>query len=236
MATDKHIKLSDDAAGKLLANVFDACGQEPNTIPLPKLASYSEYRREKYSFQKILLAVVLVIFCLLPLCFIAPQFDIVQTSPMDAKTPTYEVRVKSHIVPVSLVAADIDGHPQSVYESGERIFTIEPKTNGIMTIKVQLSNKQYGVKSISVTGADNKSPVLIKDEKIGDRLYLYIEDDVSGIDWEGIYGETMDGNMIDPISYSESGGYVVFEFPSESINIYIPDFKENILQLVLTTT
>ena len=230
---DKQPKLTDDMAGKLLANVFDACGQEPNTIPLATLASYSEYRREKFSFQKVLLILVLVIFCLLPLCLLAPDFTVVRTTPDSAKLHTYEIRVDSKL-PIKLVAASIGGNGVYVSEAGERTFTVTPTENGTMTVKVTILNRQYEVKNIAVSGVDITAPCLTGEERVGDKLYLYVKDDGLGINWDGIYAITNGGEKIAPLSYDVNSGYVCFAFPSESVNIYVPDVKDNTLQLVLT--
>ena len=58
--------LSDRLAERMLEHIFDACQVQPNTIPLKTLISYSNYRRERFSFQKSLLVAILLLFCLLP--------------------------------------------------------------------------------------------------------------------------------------------------------------------------
>ena len=234
MSKKSRPMLSDSTADKLLANVFDACGQEPNAIPLSKLAAYSEYRREKYSFQKVILAVVLFIFVLLPLCFISPKFTIVRTSPDTAKTPIFEIRVEKGLIPVKIVGASIEGHSLDVYETGDRTFTVQPIENGLMAIKVSLVNFQYDIKHVTISGVDVEAPHLVKNEKIGDKLYLYLEDEGLGIDWKEIYAETDSGAIVEPIEISEDKSVVVFAFPEENMNIYITDLKDNLFQLVLT--
>ena len=231
---NKYPELSEAMAGKVLANVFDAVGQEPNTIPLPKLSAYSEYRREKYSFEKTLLAIILVIFCILPLCFIVPKFTVAQTTPEGSNATVFEIKVNSFI-PVRTVNVSLEGHNLNVFETGNRVFTVEPTQNGTMTVKVTLANRQWDVKKIDVSGIDNSAPELVKEEKIDNKLVLYLKDEGLGVDWENIYAETLDGGIIKPVSYNEEKGYVIFRFPGESVNIYITDLKGNLLHLVLTT-
>ena len=142
--------LSDDAASKLLANVFDACEQEQNSIPLETLASYSEYRREKHGLAKTVLIIMLLIFVALPFCFISPEFTI---TPLPADDPTclpvFEVNVDGFL-PINLVTASVEGHGLTVFETGDRSFSIEPSQNGVMKVKVKLSNRQYAVKEIEI--------------------------------------------------------------------------------------
>ena len=229
--------LSDDAASKLLANVFDACEQEQNSIPLETLASYSEYRREKHGLAKTVLIIMLLIFVALPFCFISPEFTI---TPLPADDPTclpvFEVNVDGFL-PINLVTASVEEHGLTVFETGDRSFSIEPSQNGVMKVKVKLSNRQYAVKEIKVEGIDLAAPTLVSDEVTGGMLRLLVTDDGT-IDYENIfalYNSDLTGqNIIRPVEYSEVGGLVVFEFPTESMNVFIPDFAGNTLQLVIT--
>lgn len=243
----KRPQLSDDMANKLLANVFDACEAEPNTIPLEKLASYSEYRRERYSLQKTILIIVIIIFCLLPMCFVSPRFTIEKISPEDADYPTYEIKVSDSIIPVSLVSATLDGRSIPVYETGSRIYNVTPTDNGLLNVYVRLANRQYNYSdelaecgNVSVEGIDVDPPKLDPErhyERADGLLYLYLKEDGSGLDYESSYGETLSGDHIYYPIESESDpseNLMVFEFPDESANYYIYDLKGNILQLVLS--
>ena len=241
MATSKIPQLNDDTADKLLANVFDACEMEHNSIPLVKLASYSEYRREKYSMQKIILSIVLIVFCALPLCFISPDFTVQKISPDDARFPEYEIHVKK-FMPVSFVSATLDGKNQAVYETGERTYGVQPTENGKLDIRVQYINRQYATESeladgpITVEGIDVKAPVKVDDKRIGDELFLWFSEEGSGIDYENVTGYLNSGEEIKPIRWDEENDIIVFEFPSESANLFIPDKKGNELQLVITVS
>lgn len=104
--------LSEALADRMLENIFDACQAEPNTIPLKTLISYTRYRRERFSFQKILLVVILLLFCLLPLLFLYPGVSL-QLQPTDTPwLPTYRIDVDT-LLPVSSVYAEVDGSPAS---------------------------------------------------------------------------------------------------------------------------
>ena len=223
--------LSEDAAQKLLNNVFDACDQTPNTVPLDKLTSYSEYRRERYSLQKIVLIIIFLLFMALPFCFVLPHFTTEKVSPDDARIPKYAIRVLSGF-PLSRVTADVDGHNVTVYETGDRTYAVEPTVNGLMTIRVTNINHQYALEQIMITGIDNDPPDMTGNEKKGDRLYIYVTDAGTGINYDGAYAEYMSGKVLRPVECGD--GYVAFDYPSESVNIYIPDNKENVLHLVVS--
>lgn len=230
-------KLSNDAASKLLANVFDACEQEPNTIPLDKLASYSEYRRERYSLQKTVTLIVLIVFLLLPLCFMIPKFDVVNVTESAAGYPVYEIQVKGKM-PVSVVAASIGSHSFPVYETGDRTYSVEPTIDGPLRIKVTFINRQYTVKEYLVTGIDVDAPVLQDISKADGFLYLTVTDgDGFGIDYSAVKADlTSSGGTIYPVSYDDSTGLIVFKYPFESMSVSVPDMNGNTLQLVITVT
>ena len=226
-------QLNEDTASKLLANVFDACQREQNTIPLSTLESYSEYRREKHGLQKGLLIFILIVFMAMPLCFIAPKFTVTKISAESAKYPQYEIRVEGFI-PVSYVASSVESTSLVVSESDDRVFTVVPTENGIMKIKVMLMNRQYNVAEISVTGIDNNSPLLSKSEKTDTELLLYVTDDGLGVDYNAVYAENNYGETILPLRYDEEQGLIVFARPEEDMSIFVPDKKGNKLELVIT--
>ena len=66
-STEPQLDLDD--ASKILENIFAANQVEPNTIPLDVLTAYSNYRKERFSLQRTVLVVVMVLFLLLPFLF-----------------------------------------------------------------------------------------------------------------------------------------------------------------------
>ncbi|MDO5445002.1 MAG: hypothetical protein Q4F31_05205 [Eubacteriales bacterium] len=235
MLRKERPELNEDTATKLLANIFDACGCEPSNIPLKKLESYSEYRREKYSLQKLLIVIILVIFLLLPICFITPDFTISEIADRQAGRRIYDVTVRSFL-PVNLVAASVDDHAFPVFETGDGTYTVEPTVNGKMKVKVVLANRQYAVKEIEVSEIDFDKPVLISQNLDDGKLYIYVSDgeDGSGINWEQVHYETNSGSYVTPVEIDEIQEYAAFTFPKESVNFYFPDNNGNILQLLFT--
>lgn len=230
----KAPELTPDLAEKLLTNVFGNCQQEPNTIPLRKLESYSEYRKERYSLQKVLILVLLAVFLFLPVFFIYPDFSI---NEMDRKRPeeepAYEVRVRN-AMPVSFISADIDGHRVAVYETQSHIYTMEPMMNGIMKVRVMLMNKQWVEQEIEVTGIDREPPQLIDSSTDEEILTILVEDEGLGIDFAEIYSQGDSGTVYKPVSVQEDKGEIRFKIPAENMTIYIPDFRDNILKLAVT--
>ena len=235
MLLKERPELNEDTATKLLANVFDACGCEPSSIPLKKLESYSEYRREKYSLQKLLIVIILVIFLLIPICFISPDFTITEVADRQAGRRIYDVNIHSFL-PVNLVAASIEDHAFPVFETGDGTFTVEPTVNGKMKVKVVLANRQYAVKEIEVAEIDYDKPVLLRQSLQDGKLYLYVSDGAegSGINWEDVHYETNSGSIVKPVEIDDLEEFAAFTFPTESVNFYFPDNNGNTLQLLFT--
>lgn len=229
--TDKTNMLNPELADQMLFNIFDICEVEPNTVPLVELESYSNYRKDKYIVRRIMLVVIMFIFLLIPLLFMAPE--IMSLKQADETSPTYNLSVES-LLPLTSVSAVIDGKKVPVYEKGNGMYTIEPDCTGDMLVTVKCVNKQYVQKKIKVENIDKEAPVVkLSNEKDGS-IYIYLKDKGTGVDYNKIYALSESGNTIKPTSHDSSKGLVVFKRPSSSINIYIPDKAGNTLQLLLT--
>lgn len=227
-------QLDEVTASKMLENIFAACAMEPNAVPINVLASYSNYRKERYSFQRVTLAFIMLLFCLLPLLFIPPRIHVQELSSDQIGHPVYELSVDTFFPAVNKISATIDGVRVPIYETGERIYTIQPTRNGDMTITIVLGNRQYEKAVISVTGVDCDAPVLLNSSLKNGELALYLDDDISGIDYKNIIAADMSGNMYTPTSYDEDAQCVLFTDFNTNMNIFIPDHAGNELQLVLT--
>lgn len=224
--------LDTNTASQMLDNILTACDAEPNTIPLSVLSSYSNYRRDRYLFQKIILILMVLLFCMLPLFFIAPKFTI-KDATIKINQPAYEVQVSSFF-PVERIEAKMNHASLPVYETGEKVYSIEPTQNGILEVKVTLKNRQSVTKTYEVSTVDLSPPSVASDKADNDHIYIYLEDDLSGIDYENIKARDIDGNDVAPLSYDQTSDCVVFKYPDSTLNITVPDHAGNTLQIVLT--
>lgn len=224
--------LSEEAASNIMNNVLGECGMAPSTVPLNVLSSYSEYRRERYTLQKGILIGILVLFLLLPLAFVAPKFQVTQTGISQTGVPRYEVRV-DNFFPIRLVSANVDGRSIAVYESEARVFTVEPSFNGKLTVTITLANRQYAVWSADITSVDREAPKLQNSQVDNGVLKIFLEDTGVGIDFESAYAVSADNSRMTSLSYDADEGSVSFKFDRD-LNIFVPDYNGNTLQLVLS--
>lgn len=228
-----EVMLDEEAASKILESVFEKNHVEPNSIPLEVLTAYSSYRKERFALQRSILVIMMVLFLMLPFLFIAPDFSMKADDSKYTATPVYEVDVDS-FMPVARITATIDGHNIPVYEMDAHQYSIEPAINGRMRVTVTLLNKQQTTKYIEVTNVDVTVPVLVSTKWDDDYLYLTLSDSESGINYGKIKAVDTAGNSHTPVSYNESISQIVFAYPDDSLNVYIPDNAGNSLQLVIS--
>lgn len=226
-------ELDMDQASRILENVFDVNQVEPNSIPLEVLTSYSNYRKERFSLQRMIIVIIMTLFLLMPVLFIPADFTLKIDGNSDTVNPTYTLEITSPM-PVKRINASINGRNVSVYETGSQIYSIEPTINGRMTVTVTLLNNQTTTRYVDVANIDLKPPTVVSSDVANGQIYLYVSDEGSGIDYEKIEAVARDGSITRPLSYNPETGCIIFPYPEDSLNVYIPDFAENKLQLILS--
>lgn len=226
-------QLDIEIASQILEKIFTENQVEPNSVPLEVLTAYSSYRRERFSLQRTIIVIIMALFLAMPFCFIPASFSITQETAKDVANPAYNLHVESKML-VRRITAVINGHNVPVYEIDSHIYSIEPTENGIMEVTVTLVNNQQTTQHIEVSNVDVDAPLVVSNDVDTEYVYLYLSDSGSGINYEGIKATSLDGKVIKPAYYNETDGCVAFAYPSESLNVYIPDNADNTLQLVLT--
>lgn len=231
MEQQPELKLED--ADKILENVFKESNVEPNSVPLEVLTAYSSYRKERFSLQRIVIVIIMVLFLLLPLLFVPVQFTIQANVKETEINPTYTLQVESRM-PVKRITAEIDGRNIPVYEVDAQVYSIEPAINGKMKIMVTLINNQQSIQYVDVGNVDLETPVLTSTETKDGMVYLHLSDTGSGIDYANVRATSVEGEIVQPQVLDENEGCIAFPYPNGTLNVYIPDFAENVLQLVIS--
>ncbi|MBR2189109.1 MAG: hypothetical protein IJ860_06860 [Eubacterium sp.] len=215
----------------ILAEVFARCEKSPNTLPIEALSSYAVYRKERFSLQRGILAAAMILFLLLPLLFVLPEFDVTEEDTGARGLPVYAVSIRS-ILPVSSVTASMRGHALPVYEAARRSYSVEPTRNGTLLVEVKLANRQQARKEYSVTDVDADSPVLLGSETSAGKLILCVDDEGIGVDYREVRAAAASGTVIRPLAADAEQG-IVFSYPDEAWDIYIPDHIGNTLHLAV---
>ena len=228
-----NASLSAARMSQMLDDVFRESGAKKNTEPLEALSSYAVYRRERFTLQRGLTVAGLVIFLLLPVLFILPEYSVNAEGTGQRGLPVYRVEVDS-LFPVDKVSARINSHALPVYEASSKSFTIEPTRNGTLTVSVVLFNRQEQSSTMDVDDVDSKGPVLTDSETGEDYFLLKVTDEGIGVDYREIYAVSESGEIYYPLEINEETGEVIFEYPDENWDVYIPDHIGNTLHLAIT--
>ena len=219
-------------AAAVLEQIFEQCGVEPNSIPMEALSAYTVYRSERFHLQKGILVAMLTLFFLLPFLFVRARFTVDMQEDGVRKLPVYTVHVEN-ILPVHSVKARQKNRMLPVYEADAKTFTIEPTRNGTLQISVALFNRQETTTVLKVEGVDRKGPAFTGSDVIDGMVYLYVEDDGIGVDYDGVYAANAAGTRVLPTETDPDTGTIVFPYPDEGWDVYIPDHIGNTLHLAL---
>ena len=229
----KDMQLDPQIASQMLSNIFDACDIEQNSVPLETLTSYSNYRKERYVAQKVVLAIVMILFFLLPILFIAPEFTMeLKNSEIPGKP--YVELVTTHLIPTEKIEAFMGGEKVPVYETSTGTYQIIPTKNGQLKVTVTLITDQHSTRTIDIGDVDMQAPKIRSSEHTNGNLIIYFEENSGVLDYEGIYAKSVDGTTVKPVSYDERNLSVTFKYPNDTLNIFVSDKSENSLQIVVT--
>ena len=219
-------------AKNLLAEIFEECGVEPNTVPIEALESYAVYRSERFHLQRGILAAMLAVFFLLPFLFIPAKFTVRAEGTGERRLPVYSVEVR-RAMPVMSVTSLLRSRSLPIYEAGAFRYTIEPVRNGTMTVNVTLINRQTMSLAVDVSDVDDRSPALISSEITDEEVTLQVADEGVGVDMREAYAVSSSGELILPIRTDSTSGEIVFAYPTETWDVYIPDHIGNTLHLAM---
>ena len=203
-----------------------------NSVPLEALTSYSNYRKERYALQRTVILLMLLLFLLLPLLFFAAHIRVTLTNPDSGENPIYAISVGTKI-PIRQIEARLDGQTVPLYEIAPGSYTAVPRSNGELSIRVSLLNRQITTASIHVLGADTAAPELLSTELGADCVMLYVSDADSGVDFAGISVTAEDGQLIAPVHGDPQTGCVTLPYPRQPLQIRIPDLRGNVLEISL---
>ncbi len=105
-----------------------------------------------------------------------------------------------------------------------------------MEVAVTLINGQNAVESVDVTAVDRDSPVAVDCRREGSFVYLYLSDELSGIDYDSLQAVSLTGEAVTPVSVEPQTGCVTFSNLEATVNVYVSDLAGNRLQLILSLT
>lgn len=232
LSRSRQAFLPQATAEQILANAFSACRREPNSVPLEALTSYSNYRKERYALQRTLILLVLTLFMLLPLLFMAADISISQVNSGSDENPVYAISIHTRL-PIRQIEARLGGQTVPLYEISPGSYTAIPRANGEMRIAATLVNRQRTDAVVEVLRVDTDMPTLVSTE-IGDNsIRFFVRDEGSGIDYERITVTDDEGHVLSPLRLEPESGCVVLPYPERTLHVSIPDLRGNVLRVDL---
>lgn len=217
-------------AKAMLDKIFEQCEVDPNSVPIEALAAYTDYQRKKQRRKKLIPVGVALVLLLVVSLLMPPRYTVEETTDGTYGLPVYLVHMKS-LLPVRSVGARMGDRGVPVSEVDGKTFSVEPSRNGTMEITVTLFNRRSGTTTVEVNGVDNEAPVYTGSKVKEGKVSIFVRDDGTGVDFEGIYAMSESGDYIEPLGSEPEGGEVIFEYPEELWDIYIPDKLGNTLHL-----
>lgn len=85
-----------------------------------------------------------------------------------------------------------------------------------------------------VRNVDQEAPKLLSNRQENGHIHLYFEDELSRTDYENVYALNENDKRIAPLSFDTRTGCIEFSSPENMINVHIPDFADNRLQLIVS--
>lgn len=231
MSLKNQAVLPEETAAQMLENIFRTCKKTPNTVPLSTLRAYSNYRKERFALQRTVIFVILTLFALMPLLFIAGDFTITAENAQGTINPRFHVKPAS-LLPIRHVSVQIDGITQPVYEDEDGTYIIQPSMEGQMKVSLTLINRQTTTKTVPVDQVDYTKPHVKQHRKTSNAIMLYLDDEGSGINGAGISVTDIAGQSLS-FQFDTDKNCLIVPFTKGSLNIFVPDKCGNMLELNL---
>lgn len=123
--------------------------------------------------------------------------------------------------------------PVTVSEDGKTDFTIGQ--NGEYTVYAVSKGGQTATAQINIDCIDKTSPVIRSYENKDTEIVLVANDDLSGIDYDKLYGETADAERIQPVETDRNSGRIIFIYPKKPFRLFISDMTGNLSTYMVHT-
>lgn len=180
--------------------------------------------------ERIYLICVIAFVLLLVLSLPANVEDVVvDTSAPDRVDISFGV---SPLPFMDTVHAYINNEPVAVTKEDSR-FHVQAEKNGHLILSVRTFMGRVTMRSITINSVDDRPPRIVEHYNLDGTIYIFLDDDGSGVDWENITAADGAGVSVPLVDCNAAEGYICLPYPGESITILAPDHSGNILTAML---
>ncbi len=118
-------------------------------------------------------------------------------------------------------------------ESGEQLdvtitnkneLTFWADSNGNYTVHAVGANNQTASLDVTVDSIDRDAPRVVDFTYDSSELEIFLEDPISGVNLQEVFGRTADGEVILPLYVSKDKHSVTFAIPDKSFYLFVSDY------------
>lgn len=227
--------------GKRSENYIDSLTNHQADILLKKIIADSKPGKATALSGNYFKVAVIACGIILVLMFLAPgtvaPAPISNISPAQGKTSgsaTVDFQVNS-LIPLRGITARMNDKDVAVTQNSYQGYSVEVHENGYLLLEVETLTGMSSSQNILIDSVDNEAPQVVSHEQSSTGITIYLSDgEGTGVDYGKITGRDADtSETVLPAAYSESEGYVIFEYPKSAIYIEIPDKAGNKLTSIL---
>lgn len=227
--------LSDTQAADILNQIIaDSSTQKGSAAGFDSL-HHTFLQKDLFKKAVALCCIVLMLLFFLPGTLAPVPVSRVSNSPIqNAASAVIDFHISS-LVPMKHISASLNKKPVDVTQKSYTGYSVEVRENGYLILEAETITGMTSYENILVSGLDTEAPHITSHKKTGDAITIFLTDkNGAGVDYNNIrayYPNTL--IPIQPLSFSEEKGCVVFAYPEEPIYIEIPDKAGNKLTSIL---
>lgn len=217
---------------EVLRDVMPQLGMEP-TEPDDKFRVKTR-RKRLISSLIVLCVVVAVVVALIVVLSMRCPFRSLEVAEEDYTSVTVDAEVGRTML-LDSVTAELNGKAVVAdQQSSPGSFRIVALENGTLTVTARTVTGHETVQELTISGIDTEPPYLTNDEKIGNNIYIYLDDDESGVNWDTIEVTGIEsGKAYARARADEEAGAVRVALPKASLRVWVEDMAGNHLSLRL---
>lgn len=231
------IAVPPDTAEHILHGVLLQCGMQANVAFLPQPAAVASASAAPVIAGAAAVAAGAGSAAVMTgALLLSPQIDAIDVPTALTNQPAAISASVSDTVPIEAVyAVDASGSLQYAGEQTEKgQYQLLLPENGTYTVYAVGTNGQTDSAEITVSCVDAQPPSVRDYTYDEEQITIWLDDDLAGVDYDSIYGESENGAYLQPISVDEAAGEVVFAVEEESFHLVVSDLTGNELRSLVS--